>query len=204
MADRRFAIGPVKQNAADNFDARSQRDRIGRIPRGGIHGAENIVSRSDHADIDRIAGNAVRRARYHGEIGKRLLMLVVPPRQRQHDVGQQEIEADDRSRGRDDKGSPFDVMGAQLHGWRLFSSRTRLRHLRLSSRTPGCRHRQRWNRPRDAGSVWSILAGQDERINSGAVKSCAKLRKAYTVLPLRHRRLSNCQSPCRGNSNRGF
>ncbi len=115
MAYRRLSLRTVEQNAADNLDARAQRDRIGWMPARGIHRAQHVLARSDQADIDRIAGNAGRCARDHGEAGEILLVLVAPPEQRQHDIGDQKIEADDRGGGRDQRGSPFDVVGANLH-----------------------------------------------------------------------------------------
>src|SRR5271169_3761330 len=54
MADRRMKIRAVEQNAADDLNARAQRNRIGRVPAGGIHGAEHVLPRSDESDIDRI------------------------------------------------------------------------------------------------------------------------------------------------------
>lgn len=97
-AHRRLAIRPVEQDAASNPHARTQRDRIGRKPLRGIHGAEQVLLRTDRADIDRISGNIGAGTRDHGQSSKALLMFVMPPRQRDEKIGQETVQhaADDQ------------------------------------------------------------------------------------------------------------
>src|SRR5579862_9592745 len=78
-ADRRAAVRPVEQHAAGDFERRSRGDAIGRIPAGGLHGAEHVALVADQADIDWVAGNALSRARDHRQIGEPALMLVMAP-----------------------------------------------------------------------------------------------------------------------------
>src|SRR5436190_8393546 len=91
IADRCVLVGAVEQHAADDLDGRFQRDRIGRIPARRMHRAENVFGFADQADIDGIAGNSLSCARHHRQAGKALLMLVMGPQRRQHDIGQQAV-----------------------------------------------------------------------------------------------------------------
>ena len=93
VADRRVAIGPVQQHAAGDFDRRSQRDRIGGIPAGGVHGADHVPGVADQSDIDRIAGNALPGPRHHRQCREPLLVFVMGPQRRQHDIGEQAVDA---------------------------------------------------------------------------------------------------------------
>ena len=47
VADRRVAIGPVQHDATDDLQARAQRDRVGRIPAGRMHGADHVADVAD-------------------------------------------------------------------------------------------------------------------------------------------------------------
>jgi hypothetical protein len=58
-SDRRILVLTVEQHAADDFDRRFERGRIGGKPAGGMHGADHVALVTDQADIDRIAGNAL-------------------------------------------------------------------------------------------------------------------------------------------------
>ena len=96
--DGRVVVRPVQQHAARNLDRRSQRHGIGRIPAGRPHGAEHVELVADQADIDGIAGNALRGARHHRQISKAALMFVVVPQRRQRQIGQRQVGQYDAER----------------------------------------------------------------------------------------------------------
>ena len=89
IADRRVLVGAIEQHAADDLDRRFQRDRIGRIPAGRVHRADHVALVADQADIHGIAGNALRGARHHRQIGEAFLVLVMRPERGQHEIGEQ-------------------------------------------------------------------------------------------------------------------
>src|SRR6185437_9706071 len=63
--DRRITVGPVKYDAADDFHAGAQRDRISWEPAGCVHGEENVVAAPDQPDIERVARNPGPGLRHH-------------------------------------------------------------------------------------------------------------------------------------------
>jgi hypothetical protein len=67
-ADRRVTVWPVKYDAADDVDARAQRDRVRRKPLGRVHGVDDIFLIADKSDVQRIARNAVGGACHHGQV----------------------------------------------------------------------------------------------------------------------------------------
>ena len=105
-ADRRVAVGTVEQHAADDFDRRPQRHRIGGIPAGGMHGAQHVRLVADQPDIDRIAGNALRGPRHHRQSGEPLLMLVMRPDRRQDEIGEQAIGDQEQQQELQDQAEP--------------------------------------------------------------------------------------------------
>ena len=60
-----------------------------------MHGAENILFIADQADIDRVAGNTLRGQRHHRQRRETLLVFVMGPERRQHQIGGEGI-CDDR------------------------------------------------------------------------------------------------------------
>ncbi len=141
-ADRRVAVGPVQQHAADDLDRGSQRHGIGGKPAGGRHRAQHVLVVADQADIDRIAGNALRGARHHRQIGEALLVLVMRPQRRQREIGEHGIGEHDRERGQQEalqpraigQGLRFDIVVKVSHGDTLI----RIMSLRNSSAFPSC------------------------------------------------------------------
>src|SRR4029453_10609190 len=75
----RVAIRPVEDDAADDLHARLESNRIGRVPRSRVHGAQNVIFGSDQANVDRIARNVLGSARYHRAPPAPPLMLRVAP-----------------------------------------------------------------------------------------------------------------------------
>ena len=66
-ADRRVGIGQVEHHAEADLDAALQRDRVGRTPASRGEGLDDVLMGADEADIDGIAGNAVRRRGAHAD-----------------------------------------------------------------------------------------------------------------------------------------
>ena len=96
MTYRRIPVRAIEKDAADNLHARSESDRIGGKPAGGVHGAEHIVPRANQPDIDWIAGDAVVGARDHAKTGQRPLVIETLPHQRQEKISQHAVEDDQR------------------------------------------------------------------------------------------------------------
>ena len=149
IADRRVPIGAVEQHAADDLDRGFQRDRIGRIPAGGVHGAEHVPDVADQPDIDRIAGNALRGPRHHRQVGEALLVLVMRPEAGQHQIGEQAIGDEDEQRerqrapaagrafaigGNPPESARHDRQSVALHSARSFDAASK--NYRLVSRQP--------------------------------------------------------------------
>ncbi len=105
--DRRGGIGSPQRDAADNAQRSFQRHGIGRRPAGVVEGADDLLLRANHAEVERVARNAVRRARHHGPAGNALLRLVVPPEHRQGEIGE---------RGPQDQARDGGIGGAALAG----------------------------------------------------------------------------------------
>ena len=108
-ADRRVAVGAVEQHAAGDLDRGLQRHRIGGIPAGRLHGAEHVVLVADQADIDGIAGNALRGPRHHRQIGEALLVLVMGPQRRQRQIGERGVGQNDREQRQQKRSSRADA-----------------------------------------------------------------------------------------------
>ncbi len=68
-----------------------------------MHGADDVALVADQPDIDGIAGNALRGARHHVEAGEALLVLVMGPQRRQHDIGEQDVRR--HGEQQDDRGA---------------------------------------------------------------------------------------------------
>ncbi len=111
-ADRRFPIGPVKDDAAGDPHGRFERHRIGRRPAGGGHGAHEIGFGAFEADIDDVAGDALGGDGAGAEIRNLSLPLVVAPHERRGQIGQREIGRRDR---RDDGKSAASIEFRRRH-----------------------------------------------------------------------------------------
>src|SRR5579863_7938420 len=79
VAHRRVEIRPVEKNAADDPDARTQRDRVGGPPPGRVRGTEHVVLRAFKPDIDNVAGETERGPRRRLEPGEPALVLEMAP-----------------------------------------------------------------------------------------------------------------------------
>ena len=60
IAHRRIVVGPVQHGVGGDADAAAEGDRVGRKPARRGHGLVQRLLAADHADIDGIAGMAVR------------------------------------------------------------------------------------------------------------------------------------------------
>jgi clan AA aspartic protease (TIGR02281 family) len=98
FADRRGPVRAIQQYAADDFDRRFECHGIGRIPARRLHRAQNVLVVADQADIDRVAGNALRRSCHHRQARQALLVLVMGPEGREQKVGHEAIADHDQQR----------------------------------------------------------------------------------------------------------
>src|SRR5258705_1995740 len=94
--DGRVLVGAIEQHTSDDFEAGPQRNRIGRIPAGGMKCGNDILPRSDQADIDRPARYSLRRRRHHCPLCQAWLMLYPGPGCRQNQVADDDVGRDHR------------------------------------------------------------------------------------------------------------
>src|SRR5580698_3083910 len=52
------AIWSIEQDATNDLNARSQCDRVSRVPAGFIHCTQHVISCANYSHIDWVAGNA--------------------------------------------------------------------------------------------------------------------------------------------------
>ena len=64
-ADRRRLVWKIEHDAANDLEARAQRDRICGIPSGLVKRRDDVLSARDEAYIDGITWDALRRRRHH-------------------------------------------------------------------------------------------------------------------------------------------
>ena len=81
-ADRRMAIATVEQHAADDLDARAERDRIRGEPLGIVESRDDVLFGPDQADIDRVPGYSLGGVGDHRHARKPALVLIVAPQAR--------------------------------------------------------------------------------------------------------------------------
>ncbi len=89
-AHRRIGIGPGKQDAFADIDGGSQGDRVGGVPAGDGEGVDHLLLRADKPNIDRVAGNALRRVRHHLEALVAKTALPECPEFRRCDIGERD------------------------------------------------------------------------------------------------------------------
>ena len=140
-AHGRVGIGAVEQHAARNFNRRSERHGIGGKPFGRVHRAQDFLFVADQAGIDRVARNVLRGACHHRQRCQPLLVLVVRPERRQHEIGEHGVNERDREHGEQHAlqlrvlaGRGMRIGGMVGHGANL-ARRTRLGRLRLRGRS---------------------------------------------------------------------
>ena len=113
-ADRRVPVGAVEQHAAGDLDRGFQGDGIGGKPARRVHRAKHFLLVADQPDIDGVAGNALRGARHHRQVGEALLVLVVRPQRRQQQIGDGGVDRDDRKQRQQHALEAGVMMGAEL------------------------------------------------------------------------------------------
>lgn len=90
-ANRRIAIRPTEYHAPNDFDARTERDRIGLKPASFMHDTEYGFLASDESDVESIARDAVGVSSHHRQEGKARLVLVMGPQGGRHDIGEHQV-----------------------------------------------------------------------------------------------------------------
>lgn len=104
-ADRRIGIGSGEQDALADVDRCPERDGVGRVSAGHGKSVDHLLLGADKSDIDRVAGNALRRMRHHLEALRAEAVLPPGPEFRRGKVGKAKIESTE-SRQPDRRASP--------------------------------------------------------------------------------------------------
>ena len=91
-ADRRIGIGPVEDHALADLQAGTPRDGVGGMPAGHGESMDQLGLGPDETDIDRVAGNAIRRGRHHLAGKGDVVPILEPPVFRRDEIGEQAIE----------------------------------------------------------------------------------------------------------------
>ena len=92
VADRGILVGTLQDRGLGDFQAASQRERVGRVPFGRQHDLDDLDLGADQGDVERISGMAVAGVGDAGNVlQRRMLMDVAAPDRGHEDIGSSQV-----------------------------------------------------------------------------------------------------------------
>ena len=112
VAHRGCVIRFPQDRIDDNADAAAKGQRIGGIPSGCDHGANNFLLRSDEGDVERIAGDAAGGVGHPRDVAKigAMLFMMLPEAGKNHIRPEEVCDGDRDGDSRPGRESPFGLV----------------------------------------------------------------------------------------------